>query len=84
MILTSFLQTAFNVRVFWRSSSTEKYILPLTRKHQITYIHCSPALALEISKHIWNDLQELYEHMPVWHYQDFLILVYPLKKKLNT
>lgn len=63
MILTSFLQTAFKEKVFWESSSTGKQILSLTRKHQITYIHYSLGLALEVSKYIWNGLQEMYEHM---------------------
>lgn len=83
MILTSFSQTAFKesflaVIKHWDTNFITHYKAP-------NYIHYSLALALEFSKYIGNDFQELYEHMPVSHCQDFLILVYPLKKeKLNT
>lgn len=80
MISTSFLQTAFEEKVLWESSSTGKQIFSLTGKHQITYIHYSPGLVLEVSKYIWNGFQEMYEHMQALHVQGFLKLVYPLKK----
>lgn len=35
------------------------------RKHHITYVYYLLGLALEVSKYIWNDLQEMYEYMPV-------------------
>ena len=63
MIFTSFLQTAFEEKVLWESSSTGKQILRLTGKQQIIYIHYSPGLASEVSKYIWNGFQEMYEHM---------------------